>query len=289
VRGQLLDTLTFGPRRRRRAMMRRLRELDRIYEREAASGANPWAAPRPRRRGATRRLATTVLALVLVTGGVWSFAVNVVGVDVGLESFRRAITGGTPGTGTGSYEFMAVQRDDPRVPVAYSPCREIPVVLNDTLAPDGSEGLVEESVEEIAELTGLDLRFAGTTGEQPVQESPRVRSQPVLVAWTTPERIPELAGDIAGLGGSSTRTGGLSGRTQYVSGQVALDADQLGEILDQRGRDYVKAVVLHELGHVVGLGHTDDPSQLMHAENVGRLDFAEGDRAGLKLLGQGGC
>ena len=263
-------------------MMRRLRALDREY----AALAEP---ARPPRRGAGRALGTTVLALVLMTAGVWTFAVNVVGVDVGWDNLRRALAGGTPDTGTGSYEFMAVQRDDPRVPVAYSPCREIPVVLNDTLAPSGSEGLVEEAVEEVADLTGLDLRFAGTTGEQPVEEGARTFRQPVLVAWTTPERVPGLAGDVAGLGGSSTRGNGFNGRAQYVSGQVALDAEQLGEVLDQLGRDHVKAVVLHELGHLVGLAHTADPTQLMHEENVGRLDFGEGDLAGLALLGQGGC
>lgn len=46
---------------------------------------------------------------------------------------------------------------------------------------------------------------------------------------------------------------------------------------------------MHELAHVVGLDHVDDPTQLMYAENSGQLDFGAGDRAGLALLGTGEC
>jgi hypothetical protein len=109
------------------------------------------------------------------------------------------------------------------------------------------------------------------------------------VAWTTPERIPELEGDVAGLGGSTEVHGGGDFRARYVSGQVALDAPQLGDILERDGRAAVKAVVLHELGHLVGLAHTPDATQLMHGENVGRTDFGIGDRTGLKIVGQGSC
>ena len=55
------------------------------------------------------------------------------------------------------------------------------------------------------------------------------------------------------------------------------------------GRKYVRAVVMHELGHVLGLDHVDDRDQLMYDENVGQTELGPGDRAGLAALGAGRC
>jgi hypothetical protein len=53
-------------------------------------------------------------------------------------------------------------------------------------------------------------------------------------------------------------------------------------------------VILHELAHVVGLGHTRDRDQLMYpdmAEQTAHTtEYRSGDRQGLRLLGRdAGC
>lgn len=54
-------------------------------------------------------------------------------------------------------------------------------------------------------------------------------------------------------------------------------------------------IMLHELGHVVGLGHVSDPNQVMHGpitdpSSATNSAYGIGDLAGLRLLGrQAGC
>ncbi len=260
-----------------------MRELDREY-----GGYTPVPGRRRPRR-ADGRLGSAVLLLALLAAGTWMFASSVLG-GFGLDQVKSALgIRPDPGLNAGSYEFMATQRDDPNLPVTYSPCKEIVIVVNDTQAPEGTDGLVEEAVDEVSELTGLRMRVAGTTGEQPRADQTRSARQPVLVAWTDPDQVADLEGTVAGIGGSTQVSGGGSLRGYYVSGQVALDAPQIADILDREGPAQVKAIILHELGHLVGLAHTTDRTQLMAKDASGVTDFQAGDRTGLKLLGQGSC
>ncbi|WP_422677956.1 matrixin family metalloprotease [Blastococcus brunescens] len=47
--------------------------------------------------------------------------------------------------------------------------------------------------------------------------------------------------------------------------------------------------MLHEIGHLVGLDHVSDRTQLMYPSAGHTLDFASGDLAGLAALGDGEC
>jgi hypothetical protein len=203
------------------------------------------------------------------------------------------VTGVPP---AGTWAYLQTQPGS-SAPVTYDPCRPIHYVVRDHEGA-GSRGVevVHDAVAAVSAATGLVFVDDGMTDEAPSPNRPASipgrysgRWAPVLIAWSDPDEYPALAGRTAGLGGSvSVREPG--GRAGYVSGQIALDTPDLAGDLGFLGRrDLVTAVVMHELGHVVGADHAPDGSQLMSAENTGRTDWNDGDRYVLATLGQGRC
>ena len=80
------------------------------------------------------------------------------------------------------------------------------------------------------------------------------------------------------------------GRLHNVTGIVHLDGPDLARIASRRGgHPLAVAVVAHELVHLLGLDHTDDPAQLMYAENGGQTALGSGDRRGLAALADVPC
>ena len=199
-----------------------------------------------------------------------------------------------PAAASSSYKFLALNPDG--TPVGYSPCRPLHYVVNEALAPEGAERLVEEAIGTISRATGIRFVDDGPSTEAPSPS--RVPYQrdvygdrwaPLLIAWTTPEQAAQLAGPVIGTGGSTHFSFG-DGPKSFVTGSLELDAPQIGEDLGRTdGAAYATAVILHELGHVMGLEHVDDPAQLMYPE-IGAPDgLAAGDLNGLYELGSAQC
>ena len=196
----------------------------------------------------------------------------------------------------GTHAFVSFQTDGV-TPVAYDPCRPVHYVIRPDGAPSGGEGLVREAVARISQVTGLQFVYRGATDEAPVAERELFqpdrygrRWAPVLIAWETDETNPALAGDVVGEAGSVPASLGEGPRV-YLTGTVSLDAPRFAEILRGRGgRSIARSIVLHELGHLIGLAHVDDDQQLMFPEARRDVpDFAAGDLTGLAILGAGVC
>ena len=266
-----------------------MRELDRL-DRLHGLGALPTAerVRRPRREGVST--VATLLVTALVVGGIVAFAP---GEQMRVVRQALGIAGGRPlpipalTDGGGSYAFMMTQPGS-RTPVGYDPCRTIEVEVNPAGAPDNHESLVDDAIEHIEEAAGLDLEVVGSTTDRPAdREGLMSQPPPVLVAWATADEVPGLAGDIAGLGGSSARRQ-LDGRLEFVTGAVILDQETFEGFTAFDG-SAAQAIVDHEFGHLVGLDHVDDPDELMYEENNGAPGFGPGDLEGLARLGRIPC
>lgn len=76
----------------------------------------------------------------------------------------------------------------------------------------------------------------------------------------------------------------------YVTGGVDLDTEEFAPLLaSPEGTAVARAVVLHELGHLLGLDHVAEAGQLMFPTTSDVLDFGDGDLTGLVQLGRGNC
>ena len=268
-----------------------LRELDRWYAAEAAG------RPRGPGREGVRRILVGVATLAISVPATLAM-LHQQGIDMDLQGVTRRIGIGpsTAAESDGPYRFVRRQPGGSE-PVTYNPCRPIHVVRNLDVAAPGSSDVLDAALSEVSKATGLRFVDDGGSDELPrsgrsVRDTARYGPgrSPVLVAWTTPEQDPGLSGPVAGLGGSTAVADSLTGRWEYVTGTVSLDAPALAENMRRPGGDLLaRAIVMHELAHVVGLTHVRDRGELMYSGNVGRLTFGPGDRRGLALLGRGVC
>lgn len=197
----------------------------------------------------------------------------------------------------GTYAFLQTQPGDDAAPVTWSPCRPIEFEVNPDGSPESDDEtvtMVREAVAEVGDIAGLQFDYVGVTDRRPGWEDrfiPAGRREPVLIAWADEDEVPLLEGRVAGIGGSVAVEKGGPRHLRYVTGQVTLDIDAYDDLtqLPDSGRAEQRAILLHELGHVVGLDHVDSEAELMYADNVGQTDFGPGDLNGLVQLGQGEC
>ncbi len=238
------------------------------------------AAPRRRRWGAA-------ILVVLLAAGSLSALVAATQAGKGEYVFARTRAGGSP--------------------YRWSSCATIHYVVNLDGAPPSALGDVRQAAARVAAASGTPWVYDGTsstTVEDMVATLFQVNGSgerwlPVLVSWAPQREFDDLLNteDPGALAFAHAEPGDGADFATYESGVVVVDAG--AEIPPGfTARDSLGPVLMHEFGHIMGLGHVASGRELMWSPDAkgasgfadpGQTDWGPGDLEGLKLLGRNGA
>ena len=163
----------------------------------------------------------------------------------------------------------------------WGPCQTITYRIN----PHGGYGRATTDVtaafRKVARVTGFRFKYVGSTSARVTRGRAgyHPRGTDVVVDWQTPREEPGLSGGAAGIGGHWV----LQGRR--FDGYMILDRTE------PLSRSKWRQVMTHEVGHIVGLGHSRSRTQLMFGVSSSMNErWGAGDLAGLRRIGASrGC
>jgi hypothetical protein len=175
----------------------------------------------------------------------------------------------------------------------WNPCAPIRWAVNLSDAPSTALADAQQAVAAVSAATGISFSYVGTTSAipSPTGAAGQLPSGvDAVIAWLTPSQFGATGGE-AGYGGNWWISSG--GPERIFQGYAIINGDLAKSLLKPGfGQGYSEGhLLLHELGHMMGLGHTQDESQVMYPQQ-GPLSpgtYGAGDLAGLRTLGTGGC
>jgi hypothetical protein len=184
-------------------------------------------------------------------------------------------------------------------PPFVSTCQPIAFVIRRDAAPADGASLVFSGLQQVANATGVTFRWAGFTDDVYRFNQRRVRFSwendrtPLWIGWATDAEVPDLGprheagGYAVGVGGPTATSHG-DGQEEIIGGGVVLRA---GEALPlQMGPGETAGnVLLHELGHAMGLDHAQSRREEMFPSiSPDSPDgYGPGDQRGLEGLTKG--
>jgi hypothetical protein len=202
--------------------------------------------------------------------------------------------GSSVGSTAGSGPFAFERTNADGTPARWNPCQPIRYVVNLSQAPAGALQMISSALTQVSQATGLQFSYAGPSSEVATNTRPLTEGgtwSPVLIVWEAPGQTDFLPnGGEVGMGGFTAVTN-PAGQWVDVTGQVALSSGAAANPGFSADGGWAH-LLLHEIGHVVGLAHVTDPSQVMYpvAGPGAPTSYGAGDLAGLHRLGQAeGC
>jgi hypothetical protein len=175
----------------------------------------------------------------------------------------------------------------------WNACAPIRYAVNPARMRKRGRADLRHALAEVSAATGLRFADAGTTSyfPQPGRFPDLPDGVDIVVGWASAKKVPGLAGSTVGIGGSMTDSDG-----RRSAGAVVIDTETQYRRPPAEARRMWRDVMLHEVGHVIGLGHVNDRTQIMYPTvggGRGRYPglFQKGDLTGLVKLGAdaGGC
>jgi hypothetical protein len=253
--------------------------------------AQPWAPPptvAPTRRGWVA-VTAVLLAAASVAVSVLAVMVRPAGSDpTGLHAV----------TAISSQPWTAEFVDSSGLPARWDACMPIHYVINPEYAHAGAAVEVAEAIRRLEAASGLQFVLDGTSTERPTRGrqayQPAAYGQawaPVLISWSPPTGTDLLADPRAeavtvpvAVVGASRKGGG-----SIVSAEVVLNTNRQLPLGFGPGPSEGE-VLMHELGHAVGLGHVSNIDDAMYPTVRGLASYGPGDLEGFAAVGAAaGC
>ena len=175
----------------------------------------------------------------------------------------------------------------------WDPCEPITWSYNPTGESYDALADVTAAFSKIADPSGLTFQYAGSTPLLYLGRPDALAGgADITIGWASATQLSALVDSVVGLGGAlGTKVTGRDVAWELTRGWVTLDRRDPLRPKPGFGASSFGQVVLHETLHVLGLGHAEQPTQLMYPVASGQnTSFGAGDLAGIARIGAGrGC